>query len=401
LPEQQENPALAYNATQREFLLVWWNDRPGNDDVYAQRTDQHGQPTGPWFAVTWGDGLEQRHPDVAWNSRRNEYLVVWVRNDVIYGRRVGPTGQLLGGEFMVSSAAQFDSSDPAVAYAYTTDSYLVVWDYRYVASGFIQHSSIVARLLSGDGQPQGGQFYVSQDTQGHTRFSPELAYNQSRNEYLVVWMQMDMFTGAYDARGRRATGSGNLLLPESIGIATGPETQLWPAVGAIATDPAEGGRYLVTWVEVGTQNQVLAQRLHGDARLQGTPLLLDLIDPGDYGPAAVYGNEESGSYLTAWRSTYIEPYFRWEIHVQEIAMDGSLAGTVEVLGDGASTEPDVAAGDGSTFLVVYQEQVSGNRDIWGQLWGPSSPGPTPTGTPTNPPAPPANQWVHLPAIVRN
>jgi hypothetical protein len=42
LPEQQKAPSVAYNAERQEFLVVWWNDRPGNDDVYAQRADRNG-----------------------------------------------------------------------------------------------------------------------------------------------------------------------------------------------------------------------------------------------------------------------------------------------------------------------------------------------------------------------
>jgi hypothetical protein len=334
--------------------------------------------------------MEQHSPDVAWNSRRNEYLVVWVRDEVIYARRVGLTGQLLGSELVVNSATQFSSGDPAVAYASTSDAYLVVWVYQHVGGGVIQHSSVVGRMLSSNGQPQGGQFYISQDTQGNARFAPELAYNRSRNEHLVVWMQWDIFAAHDDIRGRRVTGNGDLLFPESIGIATGPEQQLTPAVGAIATHPGEGGRYLVTWVQQGAQNQVLARRLGADTNPQGPSLLLGPSDPFDYGPAAVYGNEQTGTYVAAWRITYIQPFFGREIHAREITMDGDLAGGEEVLEGSGSNWPDVAAGAGSTFLIVYQEQANGNYDIWGQLWGQQ--GPTP---------PPGPYRAYLPAIKCN
>ena len=390
LPEQQKAPAVAYNAERQEFVVVWWNDRPGNDDVYAQRADRSGQPVGPWFAVAWGEGTEQHSPDVAWNSRRDEYLVVWVRDDVIHARRVAPTGQLLGSELMVNSATRYASSDPALAYASTSDTYLVVWVYQHVGGGVIQHSSVVGRLVSSDGQPQGGQFYISQDTQGNGRFAPELAYNRSRNEHLVVWMQWDMFAAHDDVRARRVTGNGDLLFPESIGIATGPEDQFTPGVAAIATNPADGGRYLVTWVQQAAQNQVLAQRLDADANPRGGALLLGLADPFDYGPAMAYGNEQADSYVAAWRVTYSQPYFGREVHAREITLNGDLASGEEVLEGSGSDWPDVAAGDGSTFLIVYQEQANGNKDIWGQLWVQQGPAP-----------PPGAYRVYLPAIKRN
>ncbi len=74
--EVEKNPAIAYNSQNQEYLVVWRSDRPGNDDIYAQRVSMDGAPIGSWFAVGWWDS-EKRNPAVAYYSQANEYLVVW------------------------------------------------------------------------------------------------------------------------------------------------------------------------------------------------------------------------------------------------------------------------------------------------------------------------------------
>ena len=68
--------AIAYNPQRQEYLVVWYNDRPGNDDIRARRVARDGTPVGPAFYISIGPGAERRYPDVAYNPQRNEYLVV-------------------------------------------------------------------------------------------------------------------------------------------------------------------------------------------------------------------------------------------------------------------------------------------------------------------------------------
>ncbi|MGW8226873.1 MAG: hypothetical protein ACWGOY_14115, partial [Anaerolineales bacterium] len=38
----EEKPAVAYSSDRQEYLVVWYNDRPGNDDIRAQRVSKNG-----------------------------------------------------------------------------------------------------------------------------------------------------------------------------------------------------------------------------------------------------------------------------------------------------------------------------------------------------------------------
>jgi hypothetical protein len=57
--------SIAYNSNRDEYLVVWWNDRPGNDDIYGRRVSGDGALIGDWFAIAAGAGHERQHPDVA------------------------------------------------------------------------------------------------------------------------------------------------------------------------------------------------------------------------------------------------------------------------------------------------------------------------------------------------
>lgn len=62
-----KNPVVAYNSTREQYLVVWYNDRPGNDDIQAQRLDKNGKPIGGQFFISAGPDHERRYPAVAYN----------------------------------------------------------------------------------------------------------------------------------------------------------------------------------------------------------------------------------------------------------------------------------------------------------------------------------------------
>src|SRR5262249_58312066 len=88
---------------------------------------------------------------VAFNSRANEYFVVWRGDDVtdnefeVYGQRLSAaTGAPIGGKIRVSDMGpdgdpNFVASEPAVGYKPTTNEYLVVL-----------HGHHNTRMLAGD-----------------------------------------------------------------------------------------------------------------------------------------------------------------------------------------------------------------------------------------------------------
>jgi hypothetical protein len=152
------DPAVAYNSTDNEYLVVW----AGNDDtvplvvgeseIYGQRLNAAtGAEVGSNdFRISDmgpdGNGtFDAEDPAVAYNSTDNEYLVVWVGDDIttplvdeedeIFGQRLNAaTGAEVGdNDFRLSDMgpdgnASFDADEPAVAYNSTNNEYLAVWE---------------------------------------------------------------------------------------------------------------------------------------------------------------------------------------------------------------------------------------------------------------------------------
>jgi hypothetical protein len=71
--EQEVFPVVAYNSQRQEYLVVWYNDRAGNDDIRAQRLSKYGAPLGGPFYISAGSGADRRYPDVAYNSVQDQY----------------------------------------------------------------------------------------------------------------------------------------------------------------------------------------------------------------------------------------------------------------------------------------------------------------------------------------
>ena len=54
------SPAVAFNPQRNEYLVVWYNDRVGNDDIQAQRVRANGKLIGGDFFIAAGPGAERR-----------------------------------------------------------------------------------------------------------------------------------------------------------------------------------------------------------------------------------------------------------------------------------------------------------------------------------------------------
>lgn len=93
------SPAVAWNAKANRYLVVWVDERSAADhgtDIYGQILGPAGGRVGSNFRVSGPDArLNEYGPAVAWNGTANQYLVVWddqrdqtPRGSDIYGQRL-------------------------------------------------------------------------------------------------------------------------------------------------------------------------------------------------------------------------------------------------------------------------------------------------------------------------
>jgi hypothetical protein len=374
-PNPNVSPSVAYNSQRQEYLVVWYNDRAGCDDIQARRVTWLGQPLGsdPFIFISAGCDDNRRYPDVAYNSQHDQYLVVWEHEDAsgldgIYGRRLSGAGQVIDSSDIQirSPGGLYTPAKPAVAYASTSDKYLVVWEETWHPMP-ITHQ-IVGQVINDQGALEGGQIVISEATGSDQRQAPDLAYNRRRNEYLVAWQQYDSVAKLYNIYARRVTGNGMPLNPAAIEIARMTVSNRNPAVAALPSVEPDG-EYLVVWEMdyAPGDKDILGLRVDPDGNVVPGWLNIDRRADDQFNPA-VFGNEGSRQYLVSW----VGPgYFDTDIFARAIDIDpvGATLSADEYVGAYYADNPAVA-GDGVDFLIAYDDSFFiPPEDIFGQMWG--------------------------------
>jgi hypothetical protein len=236
------DPAVAYNATNNEYLVVWSGDDTTNDEteIFGQRVDAAtGVEIGANdFRISNmgpdGDAnFDAILPAVAWNSTNNEYLVVWHGDDdtgelvdqerEIFGQRLSATGAELGTDFRLSDMGpdgntSFNARSPAVAYNSASNEYLVVWSGDDDTVPLVDNETeVFGQRVSATGVEIGvNDFRVSETgpdgNASFEAFSPAVAYSAVANEYLVVWAGDDdtglLVDGEFEIFGQRLDAAG-------------------------------------------------------------------------------------------------------------------------------------------------------------------------------------------------
>jgi hypothetical protein len=220
-------PSVAWNAAANEFLVVW----AGEDDVgglvdeeyeiFGQRLDENGTPQGANdFRVsdmggTGDSSYRAASTDVVWNATENVYLVVWAGDDnvgglvagenEIFGQQLDASGiQMAFNDFRISDMGDtgdpsYDAAFPAVIWDPTANEYLVVWHGDDNAGGGLAEGEVEifgqrldAANVAPPLPPVGANDFRISDMGGSganlfRAFLAAVAYDQTRDEYLVVW----------------------------------------------------------------------------------------------------------------------------------------------------------------------------------------------------------------------
>lgn len=368
----EREPAVAYNSHRNEYLVVWYNDRPGCDDVRAQRLSAKGALLGGPFYVAAGCPADRRYPDATFNSQSGEYLVVWEEEDYtnvtgnsrIMAQRVAGTGGTMGARITVADDGIYNwirNARPAVAYAYTSNKFLVVWSQSFQPS---ITTDIVGQVLSAGGPPSGGQLTIYNDSSGQPGREPDLAYNVSRNEYLVVWQRQ--VGSDDDIYARRVTGGGYLLNPATIEIGRYTVQERYPSVAALAS----ADQYLVVWdFQYGSiDHDIYARLVAGDGTANVTTMRLADSVLNETRPAAA-GLNGPREYLGVWSRKSAPPLVFQSLYGRSVSSAGGLPGAERYMGGLVADHGAVAAGR-RDFLAAFDDlALTSSVGIYGQLWG--------------------------------
>jgi hypothetical protein len=259
--------------------------------------------------------------DVAWNRANNEYVVIWkgmgepedvVRME-IYGQRLKANGELLGKYFRISHTTDqginFHANAPAIAYDSRENQYLVVW-----SGGFRKESQVevwgIGLSAAGEALRPSNDFRISQvstDVGTDRRASfPHVVYNSVNNEYFVVFQanalrgegNADVYeifgqridattfaeTGANDFQVSSTTGTGNRASRPSVAFNSIAKEYLVIWRSMLQNGPSEisGQRINSSGAEIGADFQVSSIAIVGKDRSVNNSTLTQNTQNGDY-----------------------------------------------------------------------------------------------------------------------
>lgn len=339
-------------------------------------------PEGGNIDLSSGAVTQRLAPEIAYNSRNDEYMTIWFDtrnpgNNDVFGQRLGSDGTLLGGNFPVIQFAEAQI-DPAISYSHVVNRYLAVW--RTQQAGSFNRGR--GRLLEANGSPVAGDFLIGNGLE------MQLAYSPDSGEWLSSARSPDI-------RGQRITSAGALSGGEILFSSSGapaPNGQVaydgvnqrylatfrnqvderlegrlasvngvligniftisptFPASGraaAAAFDPVNE-RYLVVY-GVFQSGELLGQFVSSDGLLDGAELTLAAGLPVSVDPAIVY-DASSGGYVIAW-------FDGLRVTVQGLTFDGVLDGDPVLLAPGTATGRARLAASSATnqFVVVWTD----------------------------------------------
>lgn len=354
LPNDQYMPQVAYNRNRNQYLVVWHNSWAAQArDVYGKLLDQWGNILDE-FVISSG-AHHRAQPSVAYDPVRDRYLVTWILDYYgdgsdwdVWGRIIpwnGPSASLV--EFSINSWTS-NQWVPKVAYAGTQQEFMVVWNNQAPSVPVYVSAQ---RIDAVTGALVGGAIAVASGAED--RINPKLAYNQARNEVLVVYQLNSASTGG-DVYGVRMTAGGVILGSGEFAIAGWPDSEEDPAVGASRI----GDKYVVAWHNVlsADDEDVYVWLLNGDGSFDGGPMLL-WSSPLTESDPEVACDPESTTCLVAFESRYSHPYGPVGISAQTVGLDHSV---------GLLVDPrSVYVGEA---IVCSAPAIAGGRAGWMVTW---------------------------------
>jgi hypothetical protein len=419
-------PAVAYNPTANEYLVVWSGDdntAPLVDqefEIFGQRLDgTTGAQIGPNdFRISdmGPDGNTNFGafvPDVAYNPTADQYLVVWSGDDnggrlvdnefEIFGQLLSAQGGHVGvNDFSISvmgpdGDANFDAFNPAVAIVPSALEYLVVWEGDDNILPLVDNEFEIfgQRINAPTGDPIGFNVRISDmGPNGNTSFgtfNPAVVGNPSTQQFLVVWSGDDdgggLVQGEFEIFGQLIAfgahvGQNDFRISD-MGPDGNPNADAFrPAVAYNSIS----NEYLVVWSGddqtgslVNEEFEIFGQRLDGTTVAQVGPNDFRISDMGPDGDAnfdasdpAVAYDATANEFLVAWHGDDNTPTTvsrqrlvdqEFEIFAQRLTATGAEVGTNDF------RLSDMGADNSTTFnafepVVVYNPTAKESLIVW-------------------------------------
>ena len=339
-------PKLVYNKFSNEYMIAYMVGYCDNNPmcpygpsflwtyynvIERVRINNLGAVQGDGSVALWPTMWNASHTAIAFNSQRQEYLVVFndkyiFTNDPnIYdqpGFILDAEGNVISGPIMVDNGPGSHFS-PYVEYNPLDDTYMLNWeDFRHVPPGmpwYFGPFDIYGSLLDGEGNIIVDPVYSVDDTgqpdEGETQVVPSIAHNPKHNEFLVAWTDSRPSLDEGGVIGRLINADGTPKGPDFV-IADGPGRQGTPKMVYVK----KGNKYFVVY---SSNSDIYARWLKPNGRQSGKEILI-YAAPGSQSLPMVAYSPVKKRFLIAWR-------------------DENAPGDFEPAGPGAPMAPEIKA----------------------------------------------------------
>ena len=382
----ERRPAVAYNPGVGEYLVVfqWDLAGPSNHDIMALPVTAAGAVVGSPFCVACS-AADDEEPAVAWNSKRNEYLVVWQRLEGpgdcdVYGKIIVHTSGA-GTEFLIARHRD-DQLHPKVAYDLGSNQYLVVWE--DLDADRTAPPNVYGVCVSENGTPEKVELTIAEEV--GDQYRPSLATNGSTDHWLVTWN--DTRSGGPDVYGREVDSAVKCSVAgAAFPIGDGPGDAGVPAVAWGQVGASGDGEFLTVWAEGST---MLARRIDGASFTPlGQPITVTHRSGVRAFPAVSFADQQQ-EWWVVWEDLWGTdgPY----IYGQRLLPDGTVPSEgvdQRVSKDPPSLAPSLlqerpAMAYNTTTPITatgqalvawgdhghYDPSEAGYWGVWGRIWAP-------------------------------
>ncbi|MFC1763529.1 hypothetical protein ACFL6U_15805 [Planctomycetota bacterium] len=350
------------------YLIAWVDYRDGNLNVYAQWLTGEGQAAGNAFKVNDDTGKGRHfYPSMA-TSQAGQVVITWKDERTgsnIYAQRYSSMGLALGANFKVNDNTSGTSTNNPTVCVAGDGTFMIAWQ---AAVGSVYN--VYGQRFTVNGTPVGANIKLNDDLGDQWQLAPSLAAN-TQGDVIVAWKDTRLLNDEIYAQRYVNDGSPVGANFRAFDDAGGS----WISLPSMAVDP--NNRFVIAWED---KRNGLADIYARSYASDGNALTDDFKVNDDVGIAhhvnACVATDEKGDFVIVWRDT--RDNGDADIYAQRYARDATALGSNFRVNDdtGGVTQyyPSVAIGLDSEFLVTWQDNRNGNKDIYAQLY-------TGTGTP--------------------
>lgn len=364
-PDADASNFIEAAADKNGNTVVAWSDfRHGNNDVFMQRFDPNGNPSGDNIQVnenggTANDGL----PSVAF-SDSGKFVVVWDANtggdrDVFF-QRFDTEGTPLGGNVLVNDNTGTTFQGVASVAMDSLGNFIVVWaDNRRTGAG-----DIMAQRYAADGSAINSNFRVNDDTPAN--HSNPVSILENDGKFLVIWRDN---RGAIDSFYGQRYGSD--AMPVGVNFLIGDSQPQGAQLTADATANAAGYIFGLQDTRATDANIYLLRMDRQGNALENSMLVNDDPPGSSSQQKSRIAVDSSGNFVVAWQD---DRNGNPDIYAQRFSNQGAANGSNILVNQNLEpranqSNPDIASSATGHVIITWQEaRPGGFRDILAQFF---------------------------------